>query len=150
MELKLTLALPRDQLSVPLARRILKRSLDSLGIDGDTISDIELALTEACTNVLDHARGDDDYTVSAGIEGSNCVIEVIDRGGGFDGSQHGLEEAAHSAEEGRGVQLMRALMDRLEFQNRPTTGTVVHLEKRLAWDADAPMAKLEGMSAEPR
>ena len=150
MEVKLTLALPRDQLSVPLARRILKRSLDSLGIDGDTISDIELALTEACTNVLDHAHGDDDYTVSAGIDGETCVIEVIDRGGGFDGSKRGLLDAEPGAEDGRGIQLMRALVDRLEFQSRPTEGTVVHLEKRLTWDDDAPIAKLEGSSASPR
>jgi len=150
MELTLTLALPRDQLSVPLARRILKRSLETLGIHRETVGDIELALTEACTNVLDHARGDDDYTVSAGIHGNTCVIEVVDRGAGFDGSAHGLQDADHSAEEGRGVQLMRALMDRLEFQNRPTDGTVVHLEKRLSWSDDAPMAKLEGMGAPPR
>jgi len=143
MELTLTLALPRDQLSVPIARRILKRSLESLGIDDGAVSDIELALTEACTNVLDHARGDDDYTVSAGIDGRVCTIEVIDRGSAFDGSKHGLENAHDSAEAGRGVQLMRALMDRIEFQSRPTTGTVVHLEKQLSWPDDAPMAKLE-------
>jgi len=150
MEVKLTLALPRDQLTVPLARRILKRSLETLGIDGETVADIELALTEACTNVLDHAHGNDDYTVSAGIDGELCVIEVVDRGGGFDGSNHGLSDAEQSAEEGRGVQLMRALMDRLEFQSRPTVGTVVHLEKRLTWSADAPIARLEGSGSRPR
>ncbi|MDX6216783.1 MAG: serine/threonine-protein kinase RsbW [Frankiales bacterium] len=150
MEVTLTLALPQDHLSVPLARRILSRSLNSLGIDRDAVSDIELALTEACTNVLDHARGDDDYVVSAGIDGRMCVIEVIDRGTGFDGSLHGLADAAHSAEEGRGVQLMRALMDHLEFQSRPITGTVVHLEKRLTWPADSPIARLDPEVATPR
>ena len=150
MEVKLTLALPRDQLSVPLARRILKGSLDSLGIDAETVSDIELALTEACTNVLDHAHGDDDYTVSAGIDGETCIIEVVDRGSGFDGSATGLLDAAPSAEDGRGIQLMRALVDRLEFKNQPTRGTVVHLEKRLTWAADSPLAKLEGSAAAPR
>ncbi len=150
MEVTLTLALPRDHLSVPLARRILKRSLDTLGIDADVVSDIELALTEACTNVLDHAVGDDDYTVRAGIDGRVCVIEVIDRGHGFDGSQHGLQDAAEGAEEGRGVQLMRSLVDRLEFQSLPMEGTVVHLEKRLTWGSDAPIAKLDGGAFSPR
>jgi serine/threonine-protein kinase RsbW len=144
MELRLTLALPRDQRSVHLARRILNRSLDTLGMDSDTIGDIELALTEACTNVLDHARGDDDYTVSAGVVGNTCVIEVVDRGSQFDGSERGLHEAEEFAEDGRGIQLMRALMDNLEFQQRASSGTVVHLEKRVTWSADAPMSKLEG------
>ena len=150
MEVKLSLALPRDQMSVPLARRILKSSLDSLGIDRDTVGDIELAMTEACTNVIDHAGGDDDYEVSAGIVGSMCVIEVVDRGAGFDGAQHGLDEVDHHAEEGRGVLLMRALMDKLEFQSRDADGTVVRLEKRLSWAADAPIARLDGEAAAPR
>ncbi|MCU1602747.1 MAG: ATP-binding protein [Frankiales bacterium] len=150
MELKLTLALPRDHMSVPLARRILKRSLDTLGVEPGTVSDIELALTEACTNVLDHAQGNDDYEVSAGINGHNCVLEVVDRGTGFDGSQHGLQDASQAAEEGRGVQIMRALMDRIEFQSRPTQGTVVHLEKRLEYVADSPIARLEKETVAPR
>jgi serine/threonine-protein kinase RsbW len=151
MEVKLTLALPHDQLSVPLARGILKRSLQTLGIDEETISDIELALTEACTNVLDHASGEDDYTVSAGINGQTCIIEVVDRGGGgFDGSEQGHLDAEPHAEDGRGIQLMRALVDRLEFENRPAVGTVVHLEKRLTWDTDAPIAKLDGSAPASR
>ena len=70
-------------------------------------------------------------------------IEVIDRGHGFDGSETGHADAHHGAESGRGIQLMRSLVDRLEFQNRPTEGTVVHLEKRLAWGPDAPIAQLD-------
>src|SRR3954471_24471502 len=95
MELKLTLALPRDQLSVPLARRILKRSLDSLGIDDETVSDIELALTEACTNVLDHARGHDDYTVFFFNETATSKIEALARDDALPVSQNGLDAEAH-------------------------------------------------------
>jgi hypothetical protein len=45
---------------------------------------------------------------------------------------------------------MRALVDRLEFQSRPTDGTVVHLEKRLSWASDAPIARLERAGPSPR
>jgi serine/threonine-protein kinase RsbW len=142
MEIKLTLALPRDQLSVPVVRRILKASLETLEIEQATIGDIEVVLTEACTNVLDHADGADEYEVSAGIDGGQCVIEVFDRGGGFDGSLHGLAEAEPHAEEGRGIQLMRALVDRLEFTTKPALGTVVHLEKQLTWQNGAVITRL--------
>ena len=71
--------------------------------------------------------------MSAGIDGDQCVIEVVDRGGGFDGSLHGLAEAEAQAEEGRGIHLMRALVDQVVFTSRPHKGTVVHLEKRLEW-----------------
>ena len=142
MEFKLTLALPRDEYSVPVARNVLKSSLKILGVAPEVIHDIELALTEACTNVLDHAVDSDEYEVSAGIDGRLCVIEVIDRGQGFDGSSKGLADAAPTAEDGRGIQLMRALVDKVTFTSRPQVGTVVHLEKELAWQDDAPIQKL--------
>ncbi len=142
MEFKLTLALPRDEFSVPIARNVLKSSLTVLGVRADVVHDIELALTEASTNVLDHAAETDEYEVSAGIDGRVCVIEVIDRGAGFDGSAEGLSEAEPTSEDGRGIQLMRALVDKVTFTSRPQVGTVVHLEKSLEWYEDAPIKKL--------
>jgi serine/threonine-protein kinase RsbW len=137
VEIKLTLALPRDELSVPVVRAVLKQALDVLGVERETISDIQVALTEACTNVLDHAVDADEYEVSAGIDGDVCVIEVIDRGLGFEPADLGLADAEPTAEDGRGIQLMRALVDRVEFESRPQVGTVVHLEKKLEWHEDS-------------
>jgi serine/threonine-protein kinase RsbW len=142
VEFKLTLALPRDEYSVPVARRVLKNSLTVLGVREEIVHDIELALTEACTNVLDHAGDSDDYEVSAGIDGTACVIEVVDRGNGFDGSSHGHAEVEAAAAHGRGIQLMRALVDKVTFTSRPASGTVVHLEKELEWHDDAAIKKL--------
>ena len=148
MEIKLTLALPRDEYSVPVARRMLSRSLDVLGVDERVVADIELALTEACTNVLDHAGDTDEYEVSAGIDGVLCILEVIDRGVGFDGADRGHVAAEPTAEDGRGIQLMRALVDKVTFTSRPQVGTVVHLEKRLVWDENSAIRRLtEGRPA---
>jgi serine/threonine-protein kinase RsbW len=142
VEIKLTLALPRDELSVPVVRRVLKSSMQTLGVDDDVISDIELALTEAVTNVLDHAEHGEEYEVSAGINGQLCVIEVIDRGGGFESGELGHDDAHLDAENGRGIQIMRALVDRVTFDNVERVGTVVHLEKKLQWNKDAVIKKL--------
>ena len=142
MEIKLTLALPRDKLSVPVVRRILKSALDVLGVDVDVTSDVEVALTEACTNVLKHAGAGEEYEVSAGIDGDLCVIEIVDRGVGFDARDLGHKDAAHGAEEGRGIQLMRELVDRVSFERHEAQGTVVHLEKRLEWGEDSVIRRL--------
>ncbi len=142
MEIKLTLALPRDELSVPVVRRVLSQALEVLGVEPDDIADISVALTEACTNVLDHAADTDEYEVSAGIDGTLCIIEVIDRGGGFDSSTKGIVDAEPSAEDGRGIQLMRALVDKVTFTSKPQVGTVVHLEKQLEWHDDSVINKL--------
>ncbi|MDT7549873.1 MAG: serine/threonine-protein kinase RsbW [Actinomycetota bacterium] len=142
MEIKLALALPREELSVPVVRRVLKASLEALGVETVVVHDIEVALTEAVTNVLDHATHGEEYEVSAGIDGDICVIEIVDRGGGFDGSKLGHGEADPTAEEGRGIQLMRALVDKVTFTSVPTVGTVVHLEKRLEWKDNSAIKRL--------
>src|SRR4051794_41917216 len=97
----------------------------TLGVADQCLMDIELALTEACTNVLDHATAGDEYEVVAGVDDSRCVIEVVDTGRGFDADHLGHAEADPSAEEGRGIQLIRALVDRVHFRSRPEAGMIV-------------------------
>ena len=142
MEIKFTLELPRDALSVPVVRRVLNSSMRTLGVDDDCLTDIEIALTEACTNVLDHAAEGDEYKIVAGLDDSMCVIEVVDTGRGFDADQLGHADAEPTAEEGRGIQLIRALVDRVHFRSRPEAGMIVHLEKDLAFKDGSPLQRL--------
>ena len=142
MEIKFTLQLPRDALSVPVVRRVLNTSMRTLGVSDDCVTDIEIALTEACTNVLDHAADGDEYEVLAGLDDNRCVIEVVDTGRGFDAERLGYSEADPSAEEGRGLQLIRALVDKVHFRSRPERGMIVHLEKELHFTDGSPLQKL--------
>src|SRR3954471_101013 len=135
-------------MSVPVVRRVLNSSMRTLGVADDCLTDIEIALTEACTNVLDHATAGDEYEVIAGLDASNCVIEVLDTGRGFDAEKLGHAEADPTAEEGRGIQLIRALVDRVHFRSRPETGTIVHLEKELQHVEGSPLQKLVERTAE--
>jgi serine/threonine-protein kinase RsbW len=114
----------------------------TLGVSDDCLTDIELALTEACTNVLDHAAAGDEYEVVAGLDDAVCVIDVLDTGRGFDADHLGHAEADPSAEEGRGIQLIRALVDRVHFKSRPESGMVVHLEKQLVYEEGSPLQRL--------
>jgi len=148
VEIKFTLQLPRDAVSVPVVRRVLKSSLQTLGVDRDCLTDIELALTEACTNVLDHAAMGDEYEVVAGLSDSTCVIEVIDTGRGFDADRLGHTDAEPTAEEGRGIQLIRALVDRVHFESRPESGMIVHLEKKLGYADGSPLQRLTERGAD--
>lgn len=130
MDIDVRLSLPRDAISVPVIRRVLRVALVTLAVHPDCISDIEIALTEACTNVLDHARTGDQYEVVARVHNDRCVIDVIDNGSGFDASRLGLGNAESTAEAGRGIQLIRALVDNVEFAPMAGRGSV-HFEKAL-------------------
>jgi serine/threonine-protein kinase RsbW len=149
VEIKLSLALPRDELSVPVVRRILTSAMEVLGVDREVIADVELAMTEAATNVLKHAGTGEEYVVSAGIDGDQCVLEIVDCGIGFESEQLGRSDADHGAEQGRGIQLMRALVDRVSFERRDTEGTVVHLEKRLQWGEGSVIGRLSDGRPDP-
>ncbi|MFD9948452.1 ATP-binding protein [Nonomuraea sp. NPDC059023] len=135
MEATIALRLPRDAASVPLIRQMFDGTLRSLGVVPQVRDDIELMLSEACTNVVRHAAPSDEYMVTAGVHDDLCVIRVVDTGGGFD--PHQVREPKESAESGRGLLIMRALADDVRFTNRRENGAVVSLEKRLRFEAGA-------------
>jgi serine/threonine-protein kinase RsbW len=134
MEISLALNLPRDELSVPVARRIVDASMRTVGVEDACVDDVTLALTEACTNVLKHSGPGDEYEVSVRLHDDVCSIEVTDVGRGFDFATLASDgDASTEAERGRGVQLMKLLVDRVRFQSKPEAGSVVHMEKQLEY-----------------
>ena len=148
MQLTLRLALPRDASSVPVVRGVLTESLESLGVEQECVQDIRVAVSEACTNVLDHVQEGDAFEVVASIDESFCALEVIDRGTGFDGSKVG-HLVDDDAETGRGLRLMRALVDNIRFERRAKGGAVVFMEKELQWRPGAAPRRLGDGPAEP-
>ena len=148
MVITFSLSLPRDEASVPVVRRLCKSALDDLGVEDSCVSDIELAVTEACTNVLQHAHGTVDvYETTVEISDSDCTIRVIDSGEGFDASAEGRGDHIDEAESGRGIFLIRALVDNVRFISRPEDGTIVHLEKNLVFKPTSILKRLTTASA---
>ena len=77
MQIKMVLFLPRDAASVPVSRQVLDGCLETLGVAPDTRTDIALALSEACANVVQHAGPGMEYEVLATTRDGRCVIEVV-------------------------------------------------------------------------
>ena len=133
MEITLSLCLPREEFSIPVVRHIARAALVEARVHEECIDDIEVALAEACTNVLKHSGTGEEYEVIASVDEDRCTIRVVDAGHGFDAEALGRRGDDISAEEGRGIRLMRALADRVQFVSRPDDGTIVHLEKGLSF-----------------
>lgn len=133
MQISLTLNLPRDELSVPVARRIVDASMRTVGVADGCVDDVTLALTEACTNVLKHSGPGDEYEVAVRLDDAVCSIEVTDVGRGFDFATLQEGQQSTEAERGRGVALMKLLVDRVRFQSKPEAGSIVHMEKELEY-----------------
>lgn len=130
MNVKLSLFLPRDSASVPMARRILATTLNTAGVTDECRADILLALAEACANAVAHAKPADGYRVTVDIDDSRCLIEVVDAGTGFDSAELPTEASA-LAETGRGLHIIRALADDFDLRPNSPTGTQLRFTKRL-------------------
>ena len=147
MELDIALCLPREAETVGIVRDVAVAALVRLGVTRDCTEDIRLALSEACTNVVDHSTVDDEYEVRLQVTGRTCEVRVVDTGRGFDAVS--LSEAPVPADSprGRGISLMHALVDGIAFDSRPEAGTIVHLVKTLELVPDSPLGRLGGAVA---
>ena len=138
--LDLSVALPRESVSVPVVRRLAAQALRAFGVLDEDVDDVQLAITEACANVIDHAGATDTYDVKIELSADRCAITVVDQGGGFDVATV-PERPDDDAEMGRGVALMRALVDNVAFRNEPQAGAVVHMVKTLRYVEDHPLRR---------
>ena len=131
MNIAFSVKLPVDAQSVPLARGLLRQALQHLGVVATCIDEILLALSEACANVVQHAGVGEEYQVDVSIDDFTCRISVLDDGGGFDVATVAAEPVRHPLDGGRGLLLMKALVDRLDFRQTEDGRHGVILEKRL-------------------
>jgi serine/threonine-protein kinase RsbW len=86
----------------------------------DTLADLKLALTEACSNSVRHAYGENEGHVDISFElhDDRLVVEVSDDGSGFeleaDGGT-GKDAAADLTEGGLGIAIIRSIADEVEI-----------------------------------
>jgi serine/threonine-protein kinase RsbW len=146
-DVKFCLMFRCETLSVPVMRRVLGDTLRGLGVDEESVYDLLLAATEACTNVLQHSgrevRG---YAVVTRLGAVGCQVEVADEGVGAMLHEAGPRElqapdipVAQLPESGRGLAVMRACVDNVTLDSSPGRGTVVTLRKHIRWSQDAPL-----------
>ena len=106
-------------------RQTLRRWLVEQGADADETEDAIMACNEACENAVEHAYdfGDDLFAVEFAQDDGEISVSVRDHGT--------WREPQERPDRGRGLPLMRKLMDVVEVQPRPA-GTTVRMTRRLA------------------
>jgi serine/threonine-protein kinase RsbW len=129
-------------------RQVLGDTLRRIGVNGESVDDILLAATEACTNVVLHAgQTARAYTVATTVVRGACRVEVTDSGrgcgwrkrvsgrsSGRSSARSGGRAAGELAESGRGFAIMRACVDDVSLRTAPGQGTRVVLDKRIRWE----------------
>jgi serine/threonine-protein kinase RsbW len=139
--LRMVLRLPRDPVTVPVTRHTVDCALDAIGVSEDCRGDVSLALTEVCANVVRHAHESDDYTVTVTATSNRCTIDVCDSGAGLPAAETFDKQAAPASEGGRGLGIVRAVMDAVQVVAGPS-GVAIHMVKQLIFGKRGYMRRL--------
>jgi len=112
------LTIPAKAEYVLLGRLALSGLTRTRPLADETLNDLKLAVTEACTNSVRHAYAGNGGTVDIVYElhDDRLVVEVSDDGSGFNPDR--VEEAGELSEGGLGIAIIRALTDEFEIAER--------------------------------
>jgi serine phosphatase RsbU (regulator of sigma subunit)/anti-sigma regulatory factor (Ser/Thr protein kinase) len=120
----LSLDVPADPDELALVRHSLSRWLEAAHVDERDAYRVTIAANEACMNAIEHAfaPSDEPLHVEAHITDGDVDVLVRDRG-------HWRERT--NGPGGRGLDLMRSLMDEVDVEPGPA-GTTVRLRRAVA------------------
>jgi serine/threonine-protein kinase RsbW len=138
IELRLPSRLGYERVAMDAASSLANR----MGFDGERISALKTAVSEAVTNAIEHGNQRDEamkVVVLLSVRGDELVVSVTDQGN-IGINQESLtrvpriEETFDKSDKGGwGIWLIRELMDEVEFTRNPSGGNqvrmVIHLEQ---------------------
>jgi serine/threonine-protein kinase RsbW len=130
------LTIPAKPEYITLGRLTLTALAGVRPVSDETLHDLKLALTEACTNSVQHAyQGGRVGTVEIlyELEPDRLAVEVADQGPGFEVAEDGDggDGDAELSESGLGIAIIRAVSDEVEIGRRDDGGSRLRFVKLL-------------------
>ena len=112
------LTIPAKPEYITLSRLALTGLARVRPLSDDTLADLKLALTEACSNSVRHAYGEagGHVEISFELSADRLVVEVADEGAGFDATGAAPQrDGEELAEGGLGIAIIRSIADEVEI-----------------------------------
>lgn len=129
VELKLPV-LPDMELSATKTAEVVAKHMK---LSEEQSAEISMALIEACINAFEHSGSDKQIEIHFTIHDDQLEIQVTDKGKGFDKSKVKIpkieEKLTSDRKRGWGLQLIKELMDTVEFESS-IEGTTVTMTKK--------------------
>jgi len=127
---------PAKYSSLDDIRTFVAQPAKRAGLTDKAIYAVQLAVDEACTNIIDHAYGgesDQQIEINCEISKENLTIILQDYGQPFEMDSILPPDLNSSLSErevgGIGLHLIRNLMDGINYQSTPDTGNILTLTK---------------------
>jgi serine/threonine-protein kinase RsbW len=131
----LKLTVPSDLGMLQVARAFVEAACLANDIDTTTTHAVVLAVSEAASNVVRHGhreRPEAQLQILCYFSDDSIAIDILDEGEPFDVTAVPSMDPSEIRVGGRGVFLMRALMDELICRPRPDRGNVLRMVKRFS------------------
>jgi serine/threonine-protein kinase RsbW len=142
---ELLLQAPGHESYLVYIRAIVADLAGKVGFDEHEIAKIEIAVDEACSNVVKHAYSanqewcwrhrDPEIRLDVRTAGDCLVIEINDHGQRFDFANYRPTEIDSRLREmnpgGYGIPIMRRFMDEVQYSSNDQTGNTLRLVKYL-------------------
>ena len=132
------LRIPSQTANLQVIRNFVSDVAKSVGFENKDIGKIELAVDEACTNVIEHAHHQDtkqDIDVAVKIDYDKFTVVITDHGKGFKPEDVDIPDMNRYLAElrvgGLGIYLMKHLMDEVEYHTQPGVSNEVRMVKYL-------------------
>lgn len=128
----LTLTIPSECRMISVARAFVEAACQVANLDKSNTHAVVLAVGEAFTNILRHAyhnRTDARLQIQCWIRPNSIEVCLHDQGEPFDVSTVPHFNPGEMRIGGRGVYLMRKLMDELKSYARPEGGNTLRMVK---------------------
>ncbi len=133
---------PADFTNLDAIRDFAGGAAEAAGFSGKDVYAVQLAVDEACSNVIEHAYDGitgGEIEVSCEVKDDTITIVIHDHGKEFDITKVRVPNLSKNLEErevgGLGVYLIRKLMDEVHFESSATTGNYLTLVKHKSRDA---------------
>ena len=111
------LTIPAKPEYISLSRLALAGLSRVRGFPEETLADLKLALTEACSNSVRHAYGDGEGHVAISFElrDDRLIVAVADDGRGFEPDAVPGGDEQELSEGGLGIAIIRSIADEVEI-----------------------------------
>jgi serine/threonine-protein kinase RsbW len=116
------LTIPAKPEYITLSRLALAGLARVRAFSDETLADLKLALTEACSNSVRHAydHGEGHVDISFELRDDRLIVEVADDGAGFEPEQSSTNGDDLLSEGGLGIAIIRSIADEVEISGGPT------------------------------
>ena len=136
MDTKQTLVFPGRFDSLAAIREFITHAAEAAGLDERAVYAVQMAVDEACTNIIEHAYGGEgrgDIEITWRISTDRLTVILHDYGHPFDPTGVPPPDLGASLADrntrGLGLYFMRRLMDEVEFEFTPDSGNVLTMVK---------------------